>query len=96
MRQRFYDLAGSRFRAGCQRGGEKDRRALQDGDAIRGRSADERLGIRQEKSTPIIAALDPWLREKLGLISQKDQARRGDPLHALALGRPLALSRDGA
>ncbi|TIP52937.1 MAG: IS66 family transposase, partial [Mesorhizobium sp.] len=24
-----------------------------------------------EKSTPIIAALDPWLREKLGLISQK-------------------------
>ncbi|TIU08822.1 MAG: IS66 family transposase, partial [Mesorhizobium sp.] len=40
-------------------------------DAIRGRSADERLAARQEKSTPIIAALDPWLREKLGLISQK-------------------------
>jgi hypothetical protein len=38
---------------------------------IRGRSADERRAMRQEKSRPIIADLEPWLREKLGLISQK-------------------------
>lgn len=38
---------------------------------IRGRSADERRAVRQEKSRPIIADLEPWLREKLDLISQK-------------------------
>ena len=27
--------------------------------------------MRQEKSRPIVAELEPWLREKLGLISQK-------------------------
>jgi transposase len=38
---------------------------------IRGRSADERLVVRQERSRPIIEGLEPWLRAKLALISQK-------------------------
>jgi len=38
---------------------------------IRGRSADERRAVRQEKSRPILAAFEPWLRAKLALISQK-------------------------
>ncbi|MGA8616656.1 MAG: IS66 family transposase [Xanthobacteraceae bacterium] len=38
---------------------------------IRGRSADERLVVRQERSRPIIEDLEPWLRAKLALISQK-------------------------
>ena len=38
---------------------------------IRGRSADERREVRQEKSRPILQALEPWLRAKLALISQK-------------------------
>lgn len=38
---------------------------------IRGCSADDRRAARRDKSRPIIAALEPWLREKLGLISQK-------------------------
>src|SRR6202049_3914280 len=38
---------------------------------IRGRSADERRAIRQERSRPLVDALQPWLREKLSLISQK-------------------------
>src|SRR6266568_3918020 len=38
---------------------------------IRGRSADERRAIRQERSRPLVEALQPWLREKLSLISQK-------------------------
>ena len=38
---------------------------------IRGRSAEERRAIRQEKSRPIIEAFEPWLTAKLGLISQK-------------------------
>jgi transposase len=37
----------------------------------RGRSADERYAHRQEKSRLILSELEPWLRTKLGLISQK-------------------------
>jgi transposase len=40
-------------------------------DDIRGRSAEERRAIRQERTRPLIEALEPWLREKLSLISQK-------------------------
>jgi transposase len=38
---------------------------------IRGRSAVERHAIRQERTRPLVEALQPWLREKLSLISQK-------------------------
>ena len=38
---------------------------------IRGRTADERRAIRQEKSRSILDELEPWLRAKLDLISQK-------------------------
>jgi transposase len=37
----------------------------------RGRSPDERRALRQTKSRPILDALEPWLRTKLDLISQK-------------------------
>ena len=36
---------------------------------IRGRSAEERLVVRQQRSRPLVEALQPWLREKLSLIS---------------------------
>ena len=38
---------------------------------IRGRSADERRALRQDRSRPIINDIEPWLRAKLALISQK-------------------------
>src|SRR5690349_6485871 len=38
---------------------------------IRGRSADARWTVRREKSRPIVEELEPWLRAKLALISQK-------------------------
>jgi transposase len=38
---------------------------------IRGRSAEERRMVRQERSRPLAEALEPWLRGKLQLISQK-------------------------
>jgi hypothetical protein len=41
--------------------------------AIRGRGADERRTARQQRSRPLIDALEPWLRAKLGLISQKSK-----------------------
>ena len=37
----------------------------------RGRSPEERRVLRQEKSKPVLEALEPWLKAKLGLISQK-------------------------
>src|SRR6202790_3168005 len=44
---------------------------------IRGRAADERRAIRQERSRPLVEALQPWLREKLSLISQKTKLAEG-------------------
>jgi transposase len=38
---------------------------------IRGRSADQRRAVRQERSRPLVQDLEPWLRTKLQLISQK-------------------------
>src|SRR4030081_839061 len=38
---------------------------------IRGRSAEERRMFRQQRSRPLVEALEPWLRIKLQLISQK-------------------------
>src|SRR4051794_7087538 len=40
-------------------------------DEIRGRSAEERRAVRQERSRPLVEAFEPWLRAKLQLISQK-------------------------
>ena len=40
---------------------------------IRGRSAEERRAARQERSRPLVEALEPWLREKLALMSQKSK-----------------------
>ena len=40
---------------------------------IRGRPAEERRAARQERSRPVIDALEPWLREKLGLVSRKSK-----------------------
>lgn len=40
---------------------------------IRGRSPDERRAVRQDRSRPVVAALQPWLTTKLGLISQKSK-----------------------
>ena len=40
---------------------------------IRGRPAEERRAIRQERSRPLVEAFEPWLREKLSLISQKTE-----------------------
>jgi transposase len=38
---------------------------------IRGRSADQRRAVRQERTRPLVEDLEPWLRSKLQLISQK-------------------------
>jgi len=71
VRRRFYELAAAGpapiasealERIGALYAVEKD---------IRGRNPDERRAARQEKSRPIVDTFEPWLREKLALISQK-------------------------
>jgi transposase len=71
VRRRFYELAAAGpapiaaqalERIGALYAVERD---------IRGRNPEERRVARQKKSRPIVDALEPWLREKLALISQK-------------------------
>jgi len=71
VRRRFYELAAAGpapiasealERIGALYAVEKD---------IRGRGADERRAIRQDRCRPIIDELEPWLRTKLALVSQK-------------------------
>jgi hypothetical protein len=50
---------------------------------IRGRSREERRAVRQARSRPVVDALEPWLRERLALVSQKSKL-------ADALRYPLA------
>jgi transposase len=60
---------------------------------IRGRAADERRAVRQEKSRPILQALEPWLRAKLALISQKTKLAEAIRLRTLPPGRALPVCR---
>lgn len=50
---------------------------------IRGRSPQERRIVRQARSRPVVDALEPWLRERLALVSQESKL-------ADALRSPLA------
>ena len=57
---------------------------------IRGCSAAERCAARQARSRPIVAALEPWLKDKLGLVSQKSKLAEAI---RYALSRWAGLSR---
>ena len=57
---------------------------------IRGRSAEERRAARQAKIRPIVEALEPWLRAKLLLVSQKSKLAEAI---RYALSRWAGLSR---
>lgn len=57
---------------------------------IRGCSAEERCAARQARGRHIVAALEPWLKGKLGLVSQK--SKLAEATH-YALSRWAGLSR---
>ncbi|CAH2405033.1 hypothetical protein MES5069_450024 [Mesorhizobium escarrei] len=91
VRRRFYELAAVGLAPIASEALGRIAELYKIEDGIRGRSAEERRAMRQENSRAIIADLEPWLRGKARLDQPENQARRGDPLHALALERPLAL-----
>lgn len=71
VRRRFYELAAAGAAPIASEALRRIAELYRIEDDIRGRSADERRAMRQENSRAIVADLEPWLREKLGLISQK-------------------------
>jgi transposase len=71
VRRRFYELAAAGAAPIACDALERFAGLYRIETEIRGFSADHRRAARREKSGQIIAALEPWLREKLGLISQK-------------------------
>jgi transposase len=71
VRRRFYELAAAGPAPIASEALQRIAGLYAIEDDIRGHSADQRRDVRQEKSRPIIDALQPWLREKLSLISQK-------------------------
>lgn len=71
VRRRFYELAAAGPAPIASEALRRIAELYKIEDDIRGQSAEARRTARQERSRPIVAELEPWLREKLGLISQK-------------------------
>jgi len=71
VRRRFYELAAAGPAPIASEALQRIARLYAIESEIRGHSADERRATRQEKSRPLVDELEPWLRAKLGLISQK-------------------------
>ncbi len=71
VRRRFYELAAAGPAPIASEALERIAGLYAIENEIRGRSAEERRAVRQERSRPIIDDLEPWLRAKLALISQK-------------------------
>jgi transposase len=71
VRRRFYELAAGGPAPIASEALERIAALYAIEKDIRGRCADERREIRQEKSRVIADNFEPWLREKLALISQK-------------------------
>jgi transposase len=71
VRRKFYELAQSGPAPIATEALARIAKLYHVESEVRGRAADERRLIRQERSRPVIHALEPWLREQLTLISQK-------------------------
>jgi transposase len=71
VRRRFYDLAAAGPAPIASEALARIAGLYAIEKEIRGRDAEERRAVRQDRSRPIVEDLEPWLRAKLALISQK-------------------------
>ena len=71
VRRRFYELATAGPAPIASEALERIAGLYAIENDIRSRNAEERRAVRQDRSRPIIDDLEPWLRAKLALISQK-------------------------
>jgi hypothetical protein len=73
VRRRFYELAAAGPAPIASEALERIAAFYAIEKDIRGCGADERRAARQEKTQPLFAAFEPWLREKLASISQNSK-----------------------
>src|SRR3954465_2385402 len=71
VRRRFYELAAASAAPIASEALTRINTLYEIETHIRGRSPDERRAVRQDKSRVIVDELEPWLRGKLQMISQK-------------------------
>ena len=73
VRRRFYELAVGGASPIASEALQRIAALYRIENDIRGRGPEQRRDVRQARTRPLIADLEPWLREKLGLISQKSK-----------------------
>ena len=73
MRRRFYELAAAGASPIATEALQRIAQLYAIEKDIRGRNPEERRAVRQDRARLVIADLEPWLREKLALISQKSK-----------------------
>jgi transposase len=73
VRRRFYELAAAGPAPIASEALRRIAELYRIESDIGGRSPEERRAIRQECSRPVLDELEPWLRSKLALISQKSK-----------------------
>ena len=73
LRRRFYDRAVAEASPIANEALQRIAALYRIEADIRGCEPDKRRAVRQERSRPIVAELEPWLREKLALISRKSK-----------------------
>jgi transposase len=73
VRRRFYELAAGGASPIASEALQRIAALYRNENDIRGRGPEQRRDARQARTRPLIADLEPWLREKLGLISQKSK-----------------------
>jgi transposase len=71
VRRRFYELAAAGPAPIASEALDRIKALYAVEAEIRGLEADDRRALRQERSLPVIQALEPWLRARLETISQK-------------------------
>jgi len=73
VRRRFYELAAAGSAPIASEALERIKGLYAVEADIRGRAPEERRAERQARSRPIVLALEPWLKAKLEIISQKSK-----------------------
>ena len=73
VRRRFYELAVGGASPIPSEALQRIAALYRNENDVRDRAPDERRDVRRARTRPLIADLEPWLREKLGLISQKSK-----------------------
>ncbi|MHB8285558.1 MAG: IS66 family transposase [Caulobacteraceae bacterium] len=71
VRRRFYELAAAGPAPIAAQALQRISELYAVEADLRGRPADERRAVRQDRSRPVIEALEPWLRARLETISRK-------------------------